>query len=144
MANTKSIGIAYLDQNIVGADLVEANSVYAASQLGYTTDSYRTVTQTGNKATGVTINAPCGTITTASAQMAPAAVVAFIVTNNQVSALDTVIINIASGATAAFAYLISVVSVQNGAFTVNLTNQSSNAYSDTLKLNFAILHVQPL
>ena len=144
MANTKSIGIAYLDQNIVGADLVEANSVYAAAQLGYTTDSYGTVTQTGNKATGVTIHAPCGTITTANAQLAPSAEVAFIVTNSQVSALDTVIINIASGATAAFAYLISVVTVQNGFFTINLTNVSNNAYTDTLKINFAILHVQPL
>ena len=48
MANTKPIGVAYADQNIEGADLVEATKVYASSQLGYTTDSYRTVTQTGN------------------------------------------------------------------------------------------------
>ena len=143
MANTKPIGVAYADQNIEGADLVEATKVYASSQLGYTTDSYRTVTQTGNKASGVTINAPCGTITTANAQMAPGAEVAFVVTNNQISSLDTVIINIASGATATFAYLIAVVTVQDGSFTVNLTNQSNNAYTDTLKINFSIIHVQP-
>jgi hypothetical protein len=65
------------------------------------------------------------------------------VTNSQVSELDTVIVNIASGATATFAYLIAVVTVTDGAFTINLDNVSSNAYTDTLKINFAILHVLP-
>lgn len=143
MSFTKPIGVAYLDQDIIGADTVNATVVYAASQLGYTNAGYGTVTQQNNKATGVTINKTAGTITTANAQMAPSAKVAFIVTNSQVSALDTIIVNIASGATAAFAYLIAVVTVTDGAFTINLDNVSSNAYTDTLKINFAILHVLP-
>ena len=136
MANTKPIGVAYEDQNIIGADVV-----YATSQLGYTNAGYGTVTQQNNKATGVTINKTAGTITTANAQMAPGADVAFVVTNSQVSVLDTVIVNIASGATATFAYSIAVVTVSDGAFTINLSNVSSNAYTDTLKINFAVLHV---
>jgi hypothetical protein len=143
MSFTKPIGVAYLDQDIIGADTVNATVIYAASQLGYTNAGYGTVTQQNNKATGVTINKTAGTITTANAQMAPSAKVAFIVTNSQVSALDTVIVNIASGATATFAYLIAVVTVTDGAFTINLDNVSSNAYTDTLKINFAILHVLP-
>jgi len=141
MANTKPIGVAYEDQNIIGADTVNATVVYATSQLGYANAGYGTVTQQNNKATGVTINKTAGTITTANAQMAPGAKVAFVVTNSQVSALDTVIVNIASGATATFAYLIAVVTVTDGAFTINLDNVSSNAYTDTLKINFAVLHV---
>jgi hypothetical protein len=143
MSFTKPIGVAYLDQDIIGADTVNATVVYAASQLGYTNAGYGTVTQQNNKATGVTINKTAGTITTANAQMAPSAKVAFVVTNSQVSALDTIIVNIASGATATFAYLIAVVTVTDGAFTINLDNVSSNAYTDTLKINFAILHVLP-
>jgi hypothetical protein len=143
MANTKPIGVAYEDQNIINADTVSAGVVFATSQLGYTNAGYGTVTQQNNKATGVTINKTAGTITTANAQMAPNAKVAFVVTNSQVSALDTVIVNIASGATATFAYLIAVVTVTDGAFTINLDNVSSNAYSDTLKINFAVLHVLP-
>lgn len=142
MANTKPIGVAYEDQNIIGADTVVATIVYATSQLGYTNGAYGTVTQTGNKATGVTLNKTAGTITTTNAQMAPGALVAFIVTNSQVSTKDTVIVNIASGASAAFAYLAAVVTVQDGFFTINLTNQSNNAYTDTLKINFSVLHVQ--
>jgi hypothetical protein len=143
MANTKPIGVAYEDQNIINADTVSASVVFASSQLGYSNAGYGTVTQQNNKATGVTINKTAGTITTANAQMAPGAKVAFVVTNSQVSALDTVIVNIASGATATFAYLIAVVTVTDGAFTINLDNVSSNAYSDTLKINFAVLHVLP-
>jgi hypothetical protein len=143
MTNTKPIGVAYEDQSIIGADILNAEVVYADSQLGYTNGAYGTVTQTGNKASAVTINKTAGTITTTNAQMAPNAKVAFVVNNSQVSALDTVIVNIASGATATFAYLIAVVTVVDGAFTVNLDNVSSNAYTDTLKINFSILHVQP-
>ena len=143
MSFTKPIGVAYLDQDIIGADIVNADLVYANDQLGYTNGAYGTVTQQNNKATAVTLNKTAGTITTANAQMAPGAKVAFVVTNSQVSALDTVIVNIASGATATFAYLIAVVTVQDGAFTINLDNVSSNAYTDTLKINFSILHVQP-
>ena len=151
MGDTKSIGIAYRDQDIDGGAIgtttpstIKGTTIYATRALGYTTASYGTVTQSGSKAAGVTLNAPCGTITTSNAQMAPSAKVAFVVTNNQVSALDTVVVNIASGATATFAYLIAVVTVTDGAFTINLDNVSSNAYTDTLKINFSILHVEPV
>ena len=148
MANTKPIGVAYLDQDIDGGTIgatnpqpINGTTVFATTQLGYTNAAYGTVTQQTNKATGVTINKTAGTITTANAQMAPGADVAFIVTNDKVSALDTVIANIASGATATFAYSLAVVTVTDGAFTINLSNVSSNAYTDTLKINFAVLHV---
>ena len=141
MSNSIAIGVAFLDQDIVGANNVDANMVYANQQLGYTNGAYGTVTQSGNKASPVTLNTTAGTTTTANAQMAPGAEVAFVVTNSQVSALDTVIVNIASGATATFAYVISVVTVSDGAFTINISNVSNNAYSNTLKINFAILHI---
>jgi hypothetical protein len=141
MANTKPIGVAYEDQNIIDADLVSATEIYATSKTGYSLSAYGTVTQTGNKASGVTLNKSAGTITTSNAQLAPSAEVAFVVTNSQVSASDTVVVNIASGATATFAYVIAVVTVQDGSFTINLSNVSSNAYTDTLKINFAIIHI---
>jgi hypothetical protein len=150
MSDLIAIGVAYRDQDIDGGIIGATNPqpvtgtvIYATSQLGYTNGAYGTVTQTGSKASAVTINKTAGTITTSNAQMAPSAKVAFVVNNSQVSALDTVIVNIASGATATFAYLIAVVTVTDGAFTINLDNVSSNAYTDTLKINFSILHVQP-
>ena len=148
MSFTKPIGVAYLDQDIDGGVIgatdpqpINGTTIFATTQLGYTNAAYGTVTQQTNKATGVTINKTAGTITTSNAQLAPSADVAFIVTNDKVYALDTVIVNIASGATATFAYSIAVVTVTDGAFTINLSNVSSNAYTDTLKINFAVLHV---
>jgi len=141
MSNSISIGVAFLDQDIVGANVVSASTIYATEQLGYSHGAYGTVTQSGNKATAVTLNKTAGTITTSNAQMAPNAEVAFVVTNSQVSALDTVVVNIASGATATFAYIVAVVTVTDGAFTINLSNVSNNAYTDTLKINFSILHI---
>ena len=148
MGNTKPIGVAYSDQDIDGGTIGETNpknitgtEVFATSKLGYTQSAYGTVTQSGNKATGVTLNKSAGTITTSNAQLAPSAEVAFIVTNSQVSLEDTVVVNIASGATATFAYVIAVVTVQDGFFTVNLSNISNNAYTDTLKINFSVIHV---
>jgi hypothetical protein len=148
MSNSIAIGVAYLDQDIDGGIIGATNPkpitgtvIYATSQLGYEGVAYGTVTQTGNKAAAVTLNKTAGTITTSNAQMAPNADVAFVVNNTQVSALDTVIVNIASGATATFAYLVAIVTVTDGAFTVNLSNVSSNAYTDILKINFSILHI---
>jgi hypothetical protein len=148
MGNTKPIGVAYSDQDIDGGTIgatspkpVTGTEIFATSKIGYTLSAYGTVTQTGNKATGVTLNKSAGTITTANAQLAPSAEVAFIVTNSQVSLEDTVVVNIASGATATFAYVIAVVTVQDGAFTINLSNISNNAYTDTLKINFSVIHV---
>lgn len=149
MSNSIAIGVAYLDQDIDGGTIGATNPkpitgtvIYATSQLGYSGVAYGTVTQTGNKAAAVTLNKTAGTITTSNAQMAPNANVAFVVNNTQVSALDTVIVNIASGATATFAYLVAIVTVTDGAFTVNLSNVSSNAYTDILKINFSILHIK--
>ena len=142
MANTKSIGIAYLDQNIIGADIVQATSIYATTQLGYTNGAFSTATQTGSKASAVTINTSAGQITMSNAQLAPAASVAFTVNCSSVSKYDTIVINIASGGTL-YAYLIGVVAVADGSFALNLKNVSNNAYSEALVLNYSVLHVAP-
>ena len=51
MANTKPIGVAYEDQNIIGADRVQATNIAATGTIGYATGAYDTVTQTNNKTT---------------------------------------------------------------------------------------------
>ena len=147
MSNSIAIGVAYLDQNIDGGTVGKSNPqtiqgtvITATQQLGYANSAYGSVTQQTNKATAVTLNTTCGSITMANAQLAPSAQVAFTVNNTVVSALDTVIINIASGGTL-YAYLIGITSVANGSFSINVKNVSNNAYSEALVINFAILHV---
>lgn len=139
MANTKPIGVAYEDQNIIGADTVQAVDIACTSTIGYAADAFSTVTQTNNKTTGVTINTPSGQITTANAQMAPSANAVFVVTCSAVSTKDVVVVSVASGGTLG-AYNAFIVAVGNGSFTIELKNVTNNAYSEAIKLNYAIFH----
>jgi hypothetical protein len=136
MANSKPIGVAYSDQDIIGADTVLVNSV-----LGYTTSGEGSVTQATSKATAVTLNTSAGTITMNNAALAAATEVAFIVTNSAVSAYDVPIVALASGATTAGTYLLSVAAVAAGSCTVVISHASAGSLSEALTLNFALIHV---
>lgn len=139
MANTKPIGVAYEDQNIIGADRVEATNIATTGTIGYAAGAYDTVTQQNNKTTGVTINTPSGQIITANAQLAPSANAVFVVTCSVVSTKDVVVISVASGGTVG-AYNVFIAAVADGSFTVVIKNITNNAYSEALHLNYAIFH----
>ena len=139
MANSKPIGVAYEDQNIIGATRVEATTIACTGTIGYATGAYDTVTQQNNKTTAVTINTPSGQIITANAQMAPSANAVFVVTCSVCSSKDVVIISVASGGTVG-AYNVFIAAIADGSFTVVIKNITNNAYSEALHLNYAILH----
>jgi hypothetical protein len=141
MANTKPIGVAYEDQNIIGADIVKATDIVSAGTLGYSASKFSTVTQQNNKTTGVTINTPSGQITTANAQMAPSANAVFVVTCSAVSVRDAVVANVGSGGTLG-AYNVFVAAIADGSFTLELKNVTNNAYSEVIKLNYIIIHTE--
>jgi hypothetical protein len=141
MANTKPIGVAYEDQNIIGADLVKAKSVATTGTIGYAAGAYDTVTQANNKTTGVTINTPSGQIITASSQLAPSAQAVFVVTCAAVSTKDVVVISVASGGTLG-AYNVFIAAIADGSFTVVVKNSTNNAYSEAIHLNYAIFHTE--
>jgi hypothetical protein len=67
--------------------------------------------------------------------------VAFVVTNSAISAYDIPVIAIASGATTAGTYLVSVGAVAAGSFTIVITNASTGSLSEALTFNFATIHV---
>lgn len=143
MANSQAIGVAYQDQDIVNSNLSFVNST--SGQFGYNTGSSTAVpaavTQATSKSTGVTINAPCGTITMNNAALAAGAEVAFIVTNSSVSAYDVPVVAIKSGATTAGTYLLSIATVAAGSFTIAVSNASAGSLSEALVISFALVHV---
>ena len=141
MANNKPIGVAYEDQNIIGADTLSATDIISTGTLGYSASKFSTITQQNNKTTGVTINTPCGQITTANAQMTPNANAVFVVTCSAVSARDAVVANVASGGTLG-AYNLFVAAIADGSFTLELKNVTNNAYSEAIKLNYIIIHTE--
>ena len=141
MANTKPIGVAYEDQNIIGADIVKATNIATTGTIGYAAGAYTTVTQTNNKTTAVTCNTPSGQIITANSQLAPSANALFVVNCSAVSSKDVVVISPATGGTVG-AYNVFISAIADGSFTVEIKNVTNNAYSEAVHLNYAILHTE--
>ena len=136
MSNTKPIGVAYTDQDIIGSQYV-----LSGEQLGYTTDAQGTVTQATSKSTGVTLNKSAGQITMNNASLASATNVTFTLTNSLISANDIVILNVSGGATAG-AYNCWVSGLSAGAVSITLRNISGGSLSEAVVINFALIHNQ--
>ena len=155
MANTKSIGVAFEDQNIIGADTVSATTVsattvsgtnlsgadiYASDEIGYAATAQSTVTQLTDKSTGVTINASAGQITMSNAALTATTNVAFTMTNNKISAKDLVIVNVAGGVASNVTYNCWVSGHTAGSCAFVLRNISAGSLSEAVVLNFAVIH----
>ena len=136
MSNTKPIGVAYTDQDIVGAQYV-----LSGEQLGYTTDAQGTVTQATSKSTAVTLNKSAGQITMNNAALASVTNVTFTLNNSFISSNDILILNVGSGATAG-AYNCWVSGLSAGAATITLRNISGGSLSEAVVINFALIHNQ--
>ena len=134
MSNTKSIGIAYLDQNIDGADIILSDG-----SLGYTAAAQGTVTQLTSKSTAVTLNKSAGQITMNNASLGATTNVTFTLNNSLISANDIVILNIAAGATAG-SYNCWVSGLSAGAVTITVRNISGGSLSEAVVINFALIH----
>ena len=99
-----------------------------------------TVTQLTSKSTAVTANGRTGQITGNAAALAQGTSVTFTVNNTFVSAADTIILNIKSGATAD-TYTYNVSAVNSGSFNIQLRNFTNTSRSDAVVFNFAVIKV---
>lgn len=135
MANTKSIGVAFLDQDIIGAQYLLADE-----QIGYTAAAQGTVTQATDKSTAVTLNKPAGRITMNNASLTTATNATFTLNNSFISANDTVILTISGGQTTAGSYNVFANSLGAGTVSITLRNVSGGTLSEAVVINFAIIH----
>ena len=150
MGNTKPIGVAYSDQDIIGADTLDATTVsadnisgtniYASDEIGYTAAAQGTVTQLTDKSTGVTINASAGQITMSNATLNATTNVSFTMTNDKISAKDVVIVNVAGGVASNVTYNCWVSGHTAGSCAFVLRNISAGNLSEAVVLNYAIVH----
>jgi len=135
MPNTQAVGVAYSDP--------EFTTCYASQEIGYSAAAQGTVTQLTDKSTGVTLNKSAGRITMNNATLAAGAAVSFILTNNLISANDTMIVNVASNTTgsAAGAYTTYVSYLAAGSAYITLRNlTAATSYSEAVVINYAIIH----
>jgi len=135
MANTKAIGVAFLDQDIVGAQYLLSDE-----QFGYTAAAQGTVTQLTSKSTAVTLNKPAGVITMNNASLNTATNATFTLNNSFISANDTVILTISGGQATPGSYNVFANSLTAGAVSITLRNISGGSLSEAIVINFAIIH----
>ena len=135
MANSKSIGVAFLDQDIVGAQYLLSDE-----QLGYTAAAQGTVTQATSKSTAVTLNKPAGVITMNNASLATATNATFTLNNSFISANDTVILTISGGQVTPGSYNVFANALAAGSVSISLRNISGGSLSEAIVINFAIIH----
>lgn len=133
--STKSIGVAFEDQNIIGSDYV-----LAGGQLGYSTDAQGAVTQLTSKATGVTLDKSCGQITLNNAALAGTTNVTFTLTNSLIGVKDVLVLNVYGGTSGS--YNVWVSGLAAGSATITVRNITGGSLSEAIIINFAIIHGQ--
>ena len=120
--------------NVAGNVLVTGGGA-----LGYGAGSGGSVTQATSKSTPVTLNKPCGRITTHTASLAAGATINFIVGNAFAENGDVVSVNTDSSDTGDF-YRVSARAAA-GLFIIRLTNTSGAPLAEAVSINFAVTKV---
>lgn len=109
-------------------------SANATSGIGYATGAGSTITQTGSRTSGVTINTVSGAITLVSAA-GSATVQSFTVTNSAVVATDVIIVNQKSGTDL---YRIDVTNVGASSFQISFATTGGTTTEQPV-FNFAVI-----
>ena len=135
MSNTKPIGVAYTDQDIIGSQYILSDE-----QLGYTAAAQGTVTQLTSKSTAVTLNKSAGIITMNNASLATATNATFTLNNTFISSNDTVILTISGGQATPGSYNVFANALSTGTVSITLRNISGGTLSEAVVINFAIIH----
>jgi len=147
MGNTKSIGVAYSDQDIDGGTIgattpstIVGTTVYATTEIGYSAAAQGTVTQATSKSTAVTLDKSAGRITMNNASLATATNATFTLNNSIIGANDAVILTISGGQATAGSYNVFANSLTAGSVSITLRNISGGTLSEAVVINFAIIH----
>ena len=129
-------GDRYYDTSITpfGSYVYKSGAWHQTGLVGYVTGEGSAVTQATSRTTGVTINTLTGAITMFSAA-GSATAATFTVTNSNVAATDTVVLNQKSGTNL---YIFSVTSVSAGAFNITFYTTGGTA-TDAPVINFNVI-----
>jgi len=148
MGNTKSIGVAYLDQDIDGGEigrtnpkLVRGTTVYATEELGYCSCAFGEVTQLISKSTAVTLNNPVGRITMNNASLGNNSTVVFRMNNSTIKNNDVLTLNISGGVAGVGDYLAYVADIGAGYADIALANRKGGggSLSEAVKITFTLI-----
>lgn len=122
---------AIVSNDLADGALIE-NSV---NGIGYGVGAGGTVTQATSKSTAVTLNKPCGVITTNTSSLAGNSAVIFKFNNSLITNID--ILHITAADTNV--YDVRCIGVVNGYAFVRIVNLTAGALSDAIPLVFSLI-----
>ena len=106
--------------------------------MGYNAGAGGTVSQTGNKSTGVTLNKPSGEITMQATALTAATTVSFTLTNSTIGAHDVLILNIVGGVVTTAAYNLDA-NCTSGSAVVSVRNITAGSLSEAIVLRYVVI-----
>jgi hypothetical protein len=106
--------------------------------LGYNTGAGGTVSQSGNKSGGVTLNKPSGEITMQNTALAAATTVQFTLTNSTIGARDVMILNIVGGVATGAAYNLDAT-CSAGSAVISVRNITAGSLSEAIVLRYVVI-----
>ena len=105
--------------------------------VGYTAGAGGTVSQSGNKSGGVTLNKQTGEITMQNSLLAAATIVSFVLTNSTIGANDLLVLQHQSGGTLG-AYTLNAACAA-GSATIYVRNNTAGGLSEALVIRYAVV-----
>lgn len=106
--------------------------------MGYNAGAGGTVSQSGNKSQGVTLNKPSGEITMQNTALAADTTVSFTLTNSTIGARDLLLMNIVGGVATASTYLLSA-NCTTGSAVIGVRNITAGSLSEAIVIRFAVI-----
>jgi hypothetical protein len=132
-------GLVSVTGNITGGNVLTSGSVLLNStgKVGYAAGAGGTVSQSGNKSGGVTLDKTTGEITMQNTALGSATTVNFVLTNSTISATDLLVINQSSTANSG-GYTFNAI-CNSGNANIAVRNIMASSASDAVVLRFAVI-----
>jgi len=138
IGNTSTLGSAMV-RGIISSigSIVSGDYIFAKNGIGYTTGTGGTVTQTGSKSAGVTLNKLSGLITMDGAQLNAGITATFTLTNSFIGADDILILNSPNNTN--LNYVIGFGSCAAGSCPIYVRNITGGNLSEALTIKFTVI-----
>ena len=124
----------------VTGNVVSTGNIYSAGSgtVGYAAGAGGTVSQSGNKSGGVTLNKPTGQITMQNTALGADTSVSFAFTNSTIGTNDLLLLNIVGGVATAGTYNLDA-NCTTGSATVTVRNITGGSLSEAIVLRYAVI-----
>lgn len=121
-------------------NVVSTGNIFSAGNgtVGYNAGSGGTVSQTGNKSGGVTLNKPSGQITMQNTALGSDTSVSFTLTNSTISTNDLLLLNIVGGVATPGTYNLDA-NCTTGSAVITVRNITAGSLSEAIVLRYAVI-----